>query len=331
LKQSKAKRVLKYLCNDTANSEHSANALKRRSEIFIVKYKTALATFAMTVLAVPAFGQDRVPFRFSLEGLAVYQEDTDLDNGTSFSKNRFFTRLSTIRPNPDGASFGAVLSLGTFNYAFDDAVSEPWEDIRDVRFSAPVRFRAFETVSVIVSPQVRWDYETGASASDGFTYGLFAGAVWRVSNNLSIGPAFGVFSQLEGSGLDVFPALLIDWDISEKWELTTAAGLGATEGPGLSLNYKFRENMSLSLTARYERLEFRVDDTGAAPGGVGEDESFPVVVSFQYDPSPVFSVSAFAGAEFDGQLTIADADGRRLERQSYDTAPIAGFAVRLRF
>lgn len=297
----------------------------------IVNHTTALAAFGLTLLALPAFGQDRGHFRFSLEGLAVYQEDTGLDNGTNFSKNRFFTRLSAIRPNQAGTSFGAVLSLGTFNYTFDRAGFEPWDSIRDIRLSAPVRFRAFDTVSVIVSPQVRWDYETDASASDGFTYGLLAGAVWRVSDNLSIGPAFGVFSQLEDSGLDVFPALLIDWDISKKWQLTTAAGLGATEGPGLSLNYKFQENMGLSLTARYERLEFRLDDEGVAPGGVGEDQSFPVVVSFQYAPTPNFSFSVFAGAEFDGQLTIMNAGGRRLKRQSYETAPIAGFAVRLRF
>ena len=64
---------------------------------------------------------------------------------------------------------------------------------------------------------------------------------------------------------------------------------------------------------------------------VGEDRSFPVVLSMNYEPNPGLSLTAFAGAEFNGELRLDNATGVTISRQSYDTAPVAGFAFRLRF
>jgi hypothetical protein len=198
----------------------------------------------------------------------------------------------------------------------------------------PFRFRVGQSASVFIAPQARWDYEKDASMSDGFTYGALAGVSWRINENLAIGPGFGAFTQLEDSGVDVFPALLIDWQISDSWNMTTGSGLGATEGPGLTLNYQLDESLSFSLAWRYERIRFRLDDDGVAPEGVGEDENFPVVLSMQYDPNPNFSLAVFAGAKFDGKLTIENSSGREIDREAYDmvdTVPIFGFAARWRF
>ena len=158
-----------------------------------------------------------------------------------------------------------------------------------------------------------------------------AGVAWEISDSLTIGPAIGAYSQLEDSGADVFPALLINWDINDRWNLNTGSGLGATGGPGLTLGYTINDSIKLALSARLESVQFRLDENGVSPNGVGEDESTPVVLSLQYDPNPGFSVSAFAGAEFDGRLRLEDSDGNRISSQSYDTAPLAGIALRLRF
>jgi hypothetical protein len=284
-----------------------------------------------SLIASPVLAQQPVGWGTSLDGLTVFQGNSGLSEGGEFSANRTFLRAGSLYRYGNGDSIGIAASLGQFNYNFDAASSQPWDKINDLRISVPMRFGVSDRATAFVIPQVRWDYETGASASDGSTYGVFSGVAWDVSPRLTIGPAFGAFSELGDSGLDVFPALLVDWDITSRWNLTTGTGLGATGGPGLTLNYAFSDSVSFGLSARSESVRFRLDGSGVAADGVGEDESIPVVVSVNYAPNPGLSMSAFVGAEFDGQLSLDDASGNLVSEQSYDSAPIAGLAVRLRF
>ncbi len=289
------------------------------------------AAFVVAPFATASFAQERTGWGTQIEGLTVYQGETDLDEGGSFTSSRTFVRGSAIYRFGKDTSAGVSVSVGAFDYDFDDVSARPWKDIRDIRVSVPTRFRVSDTATAFISPQVRWDYESGADKSEGNTYGIFAGVAWKFSDTLTIGPAFGAYSQLEESGADVFPALLVDWDINQRWNLNTGAGLGATGGPGLTLGYDVTDSSRVSLSVRSESVRFRLDDNGLAPNGVGEDESIPVVISYQYEPNPGTLFSAFIGAEFDGELTLDDASGNQISRQSYDTAPLAGLALRLRF
>lgn len=293
--------------------------------------QAALALALLVFSAVSAAAQPRTGWSTQVDGLAVSQGSAGLSGGGSFSATRSFLRASALYRFDSGTSVGLSASFGRFDYSFSAAAVQPWEDIRDIRLSMPIRFDLGQTTSVFLSPQIRWDYQSGARSSDGRTYGVFAGVAFRLNNRLTIGPAFGAFSQLEDSGTDVFPALLVDWKIDDRWSLSTSSGLGATQGPGLTLRYAVNDRVSLALTARSERVRFRLDGTGLAPNGVGEDRSVPVVISLAYDPNPGVSLSAFVGAEFNGQLTLDNANGAEISRQSYETAPIAGLAFRLRF
>ena len=297
--------------------------------------KRVLSLAAGALLAVSANGpvqaQMRVGWNAQIDGFAAFQGSADLSGGGSFTANRAFLRAGSFYGFGDGNSAGVSVSFGQFDYEFSQALNQPWTGIQDVRISAPFRFRVGETASLFIAPQIRWDYQRGASASDGQTAGIFGGIAWQVSDSLTIGPAFGAFTQLEKSGLDLFPALLVDWDINDRWNLNTGSGLGATQGPGVTLKYAFNDTLGISLSARSERVRFRLDGTGLAANGIGEDKSIPVVLALDYNPNPGLSFSIFAGAEFDGQLTLDDASGVEISRQSYETAPLAGVALRVRF
>lgn len=281
--------------------------------------------------ALPSLAQPRLGWGYQIDGLAAYQGDADLSEGGEFSASRIFLRTTALYTFQDDTSLGVSASFGRLDYNFSQANNQPWEDIRDIRVAAPLRFGVGNATTVFISPQVRWDYQSGAEASDGRTYGVFAGVAWKLNERLTIGPAFGVFSQIEDNDIDFFPALLVDWDINDRWNLNTGSGIGATQGPGLTLSYALSDTMNLALSARYERIRFRLDDDGLAPNGVGEDKSIPVVISFGYNPNPGVSLNVFAGAELDGRLTLDDANGTELSRQSYDTAPLVGAAFRVRF
>ncbi len=281
--------------------------------------------------AFSSAAQSRLDWAYQIDGLAAFQGDADLSGGGEFSASRSFLRVTALYNLEEGNSVGLSTSFGKLDYNFSQPNNQPWENIRDLRIAVPVRFRVGDTATVFVSPQIRWDYQSGASSSDGRTYGVFAGIAWQLGERLTIGPAFGAFSQFDDDSTDFFPALLIDWDINDRWNLNTGSGVGATQGPGLTLSYALNDTIDLSLTARSERIRFRLDGDGLAPDGVGEDKSIPVVLSVGYNPNPGVSLSVFAGAEIDGRLTLDDANGAEISRQSYETAPLVGLAFRVRF
>lgn len=293
----------------------------------------ALGLMVALILPTLAGAQGReapVGWIWVLEGFAAGQGETDLDQGGAFSSNRFFLRGGGLYRFQSGNTAGLLLRRGQLNYDFTGAAA-PWGDINDLRISVPLRFRAGERVSLFASPSLRYDYEQGAARSEGRSYGLFAGITWDINARLTIGPGFGAFTEIGTDSWDVFPALLVDWQFAEAWSLTTGSGAGATQGPGVAVVYRASDAWSLSLGARYESLRFRLDNTGIARGGVGEDSSVPVVLGARYAPYPGLSLDAFVGAELNGSLTLEDAGGTRISRQDYDTAPVAGFTFRLAF
>jgi long-subunit fatty acid transport protein len=291
------------------------------------------AALACTALGATttAQAQPRTGWMMETNGFAAYQSEADLSGGGDVSSTRVFLSFAGLYQFDEGNAAGLSIGLGQQSYDFDGGAVPLWGDIRAVGLSAPLRFQLGQSANVIVSPQVRQAYERGASGSDSTTYGVFAGVSWQVSDALRIGPAFGAFSELEGSGAEVFPALIVDWQISDRWHFSTGGGVAATRGPGLRLGYAYSDALDIGLGVRLERSEFRLDQTGLAPGGVGEDNSIPVVISLDYKPNPGVSVNGFIGAALDGELKVEDATGATINKQSYDPAPVAGLAIRLRF
>jgi hypothetical protein len=166
--------------------------------------------------------------------------------------------------------------------------------------------------------------------SDGRTEGALAALSWKISESLSVGPGFGWFTEL-GGGSNAFPILAIDWQITEQLSLTTASGIAASQGPGLTLNYSLRDRWKIALTSRFEEVRFALEDDGIDKERVGEERSLPLLLAIQYNPWPMTTFSAFFGAEIDGSLTIEDSDGNRVARSDFETAPIIGFTFSSRF
>jgi hypothetical protein len=284
----------------------------------------ALAAGAGTAMAQMP---DR-PLLFAVDGLAAMQGDANLDGGGSFSATRVFGRVGGLY-NFDGGSLGLFLGAGQIDYDFSGATA-PWGTVRDEAINLPIRFTAGQA-EIFVSPGLRYDYEDGADRDEGRTWGAFMGVAWRFSDTLTLGPAFGAYTEVESDDLDVFPAILVDWQITDRARLTTGPTLGATQGPGLAFDYAVTEDLRLGVAGRYENIRFRLNDDGPAPGGVGQDESFPLVLTLDYAPFPGSRLAAFAGAELGGRLRLEDASGTLVETRDYDPAPILGVAFRIGF
>ena len=275
------------------------------------------------------------PVTFRVDGGGVHQSKADLkDGGGAFDVDRWFVSAGVNYSWNFRNSIGLSIGGGRSNYSFYDGTGfgggEPWTSAEDFRISAPARFKVSERATAIIVPSVRFNKEKGADSGDSTTYGLYAAVAWRLSKDLTIGPGIGVFSRLEDSA-NVFPILAIDWNITDRWNLSTGRGLGASQGPGLNLSYKINQYWSLGLAGRYEDAEFRLNDDGPSPGGIGRDQAFPLVFSGILEPNEDLRFSLFAGLELGGKLKLQDTFGKTIEETKYDPALLIGATFDIRF
>ena len=287
-------------------------------------------------LYAPAFAQAPPPggWSFTLDGGFAVQPEADLDGGAgAYELDRtFYAAAVDYRWNYRN-SVGLSLGGGTTDYRFKDGdgadIDGPWDEIDDLRVALPMRLGLGPKSTLFAIPTLRYNGESDARSGDSRTWGLLGGVAWRLREDLTIGPGLGAFSRLEGS-TRVFPILLIDWNISERWSLSTGRGLAASQGPGLTLGYRLSEQWRLGLAGRYEEVQFRLGDRGATPGGVGEDRALPLVLTAGWEPNDSVRLGVFAGLEFGGELTLYDAAGRIVESLDYDTVPVFGATFEFR-
>lgn len=264
----------------------------------------------------------------------VHQFESGLDGGGDVSIDRAFGQVSLSYAFDRRTSVGVALSGGLFAYDFSNGATlgggDPWGRINEARIGLPIRFGLGEAIDVTVVPSLRWNAENGVSFDDGRTEGVIAGAVYRVSPGFAIGPGIGVFSQLSDDA-SVFPFLVLDWDVTDRINIGTASGFGATQGPGLEVTYRFDGGWRVAAGARWEEVEFRLDDSGPAPDGIGETQTLPLFVTATYAPTPMTSLSAIVGLDVMGEVTLMDRNGGKIESREIDPAPFIGLGGSLRF
>lgn len=297
-----------------------------------------LLTLALAVHSLAA-AQPAAGWAFSIEGALAHQAEADLgaagpgETAGEFSLDRAFIGASLDYLWSPRTAFGINLGGGQTRYDFGGSTGlglDPWRDIEDWRVSLVSRFAINDRVSGIVIPSYRVNRESGASTRDADTLGLLAGLSWRLREGLTIGPGIGVFERIEES-TQVFPILVIDWDITERWNLSTGRGLAASQGPGLTLSYAATDDWNVGIAGRYEQADFRLAEDGPVPNGIGRDETFPLVATAEWSPNPGTRLALFLGAEFSGELELADGEGNAIATSEYDTALILGGSFAFRF
>jgi hypothetical protein len=296
------------------------------------------STLLLCFFCVPvasAQPEQRSPWIFTFDGGGAHQSDTDFsDTSGSFAVDRWYLGAGVNYGWSPRHSVGVSLGGGRNIYEFSDLSAfgggEPWGTVEDARLTFSSRFPVGERGMAFIVPTVRLNGEKGASNSDSRTYGIFGAIAWQLKENLMIGPGLGVFTRLEDSAR-IFPILAIDWQFAERWSISTGGGLASSRGPGLTLSYQVSEEWSLGVAGRYEDLEFRLDDEGIAPGGVGRDQSLPIVFTAAMQAGKQLNFSVFAGVSLGGNLRLKDADDNVIEETDYDIAPVFGGTFELRF
>lgn len=299
-----------------------------------------LLALPVSVAADTATEEQRKPdfprWTSSVRGGAVYQFDASLDDGGEYESGRYNLSVSHGYSTSyrDGVSLGLSYSYDDYSFSggTEDSIAgqSPWESVHTISISTPVRKSLGEKWSGFFIPSIRSTGESSAQFSRTVTGGVFGGASYTFGRNLTLGPGIGLVTQLEESAT-VFPVLIVDWKITKKLSLETGRGLAATLGPGLTLNYQATPQYRLDFGGRYEKLRFRLDKNGDVPGGIGEETSIPIFVSFTYAPSRQTSLSLVSGVEFDPTLKVENSKGHTLREESGDPGIFSGLTFSKRF
>ena len=296
-------------------------------------FKTAFISAAILVILFPVIGLaasgPAAGWRHTLTAAYAWQGASDLAEQGSFSVDRGVLeyRLATRPGKRWFAGFSAGYGKDRYRFGSTPTSFSPWQDIRSLQFGIALRYLADNRWTLFGLPVLRYSAEDNVSLNQGREYGLIAGASYRFGDRLTIGPGMGAFRGF-GNEDDVFPVLFIDWRMTETLSLETGRGLAATRGPGLALRWRPVQKWEFGIAARYEKYRFRLDD-GA--DGIGQDKTVPVVATASWKPRAGLKLSALAGIETAGVLSIENSAGTLVAEQTYSTAPIAGLVASLSF
>jgi hypothetical protein len=289
-----------------------------------------------TLYPITPTGQDesrRIRFVFSTGG--EYQFDAGIDRAGDFSVIRASAGLGFSVPVADRLSVAIGTSFGYATYDFDSAAvfggGTPWEDIFTGQVSAIANYALDDTWSLFGGGLFGMAGEDGADFGDSTSGGGMIGAGYRHSDRLTFRVGVSVMSQIEDDAV-VMPVLLMDWKIDERWRLRLGS-LDTASGDliGGGLSYAISERLSVGGRLGWVRSRFRLDDSGYAPDGVGQDDRFKGTVVLNWRITDNVDVSVHGGVVFGGELRVENESGDRLFKEDYDPAALVGARLAWRF
>ncbi|MDY6955135.1 MAG: hypothetical protein SWE60_26835, partial [Thermodesulfobacteriota bacterium] len=195
---------------------------------------SAFTFFPWMGLGEESRGADKAPglepgWSSFLRGGWVHRFDGELDEGGSFDTDRLFLQGGLSHATKHGSSISLALGCGFDGYDFSGdsgfAGLRPWDRIHSFRFSVPVRVKRDDHWTLFVIPTVRATAESGSDFHEALSGGGLAGASFRFSDRLTIGPGIGAITRIEDDAI-VFPLLIVHWKMTDRLSLETGRGLG---------------------------------------------------------------------------------------------------------
>jgi hypothetical protein len=232
-----------------------------------------------------------------------------------------------------GIRGGVTLDYAYQSYSFSNPVAfggrAPWSIIQRYGVSVPLFFPLSNGWSLGFTPSADWFKENGASTNDALAWGALLSGVKRFANGNMIGLGVGAYDRVEETA--VFPFLLIDWRLGDRWRLLNPLASGPTGPAGLELDYEFESGWSAGVGAAWRIARFRLSEAGPVPDGVGEERDVPVFLRISRSFGGQMNLHLFLGAIVAGELQVENLSGDLLQEDDFDPAPFVGLTFTARF
>ena len=222
---------------------------------------TALVLAACGTLAGAAHAQASAATWSTFGSLtAVHQADADLDGGGDYSASSAILRVGVLGDLGAGRRAGLVFNYDYTDYDFSAPAAfggmAPWGAVQRYGVAAPLSYTRADGWSLGLTPSVDWIGENGADSGESLTWGAIATATRFFADGNRIGFGLAAFDRLDETR--VFPLLLVDWRLSDRWRLGNPLPAGPTGPAGLELVYRINHYWLVLSIFLYMELTWKV-------------------------------------------------------------------------
>ncbi|WP_028117334.1 DUF6268 family outer membrane beta-barrel protein [Ferrimonas senticii] len=260
-----------------------------------------LASTATAVAAQPHYAQGD----FNLWALKVYGvsgSESDVERGGKLKEHAVGGSLQYMTPIGHGRMLGGGIEIDKRTLDFSGATGLPaalGQLNERLRYQAAIAYiqPLNKEWSMMLSPAINWSYADEASAADGFGYSLVAITNYSGFEGMKLG--FGL-AYSDGPAEDnIAPFISIDWQINDKWRLSSPFDAGFNGKAGLELSYQYSPSITVGAGAGLRTDQFAVDANTAI------QQDMPVgYVRASYNWSPQATVSLLMGFRSAADLTV---------------------------
>jgi hypothetical protein len=298
--------------------------------------------FALLLIGLPlighaqpsSFGQSDA-IRASVSIVGINQLNTDLKAAGSFGRSYASASFGLIKPVSSSTSVGISVRYESEIWNWNNMQSysasgkNPWSTINTPALSMFYSHKLDSDWRLNIAPTIESSGEQGTSPSNSLTFGGILNASKQFSPTLNLGLGTGVFRQIDTNR--IFPYLVVDWKITERWNLNNPFPGGPAGGAGLELTYAATPNFKVSGGAAYRSYRFRLNDSSAYPGGVGQNRFVPIFAKFSYAFDRQTRLDFYTIANVGGAVSATGSGGNQVFNTNYKTAPAIALNLVTRF
>lgn len=297
------------------------------------RVSTLSALGALLAVASAADGAENSAWQSFASVTPIYQGNGNLDNGGHFSMSGAIVRGGTSYDLGGGSRAGVTLNYDYYDFSFSNAAAfgatAPWGTVQRYGVTVPLSFAVGDGWSVGFAPSADWFKENGANTGDSLVWGATLSGAKRFEDGNRLGLGAGVFSQIEKTR--VFPFVIVDWRLNDRWRLVNPLPSGPTGPAGLELDYRFDGGWTAGVGASYRVLRFRLSDTGPVSNGVGQESGVPVFLRVTRNFTEQMALHFYGGVVAGGKLRVENSSGDKLRTEDFDPVPLFGLTFVGRF
>lgn len=290
--------------------------------------------FLVAFFGTAGIGSADVPaehgWRYSLSAATVRLPQTGLDSGGKTRLASYHVRGGVEREVSESIALGLKASYDLQHREFSGAGGlaglQPWGDTGRLGITGQLTHRTRYGWSYGLRPFVSWASESGDLDAEALSYGASLAVAAGFSSRRHVGIGAQVARGIDDE-IDVSPLLIVDWALDDNWTLRNPRETSFIAPAGLELVYRSAGDWRFAVAGVFQSAEFRLDESRAAPGGIGKSEGFLSFVRVTRRWPSGLGLNIYLGAIFDGELSVEDATGTRIAVDGYDTAPLAALSV----
>jgi len=291
--------------------------------------KTLLGITAMTIAySGSIYAQNKAPLQTSY----LHQlRNSDNGNG-SVSVDRWDLRGGVPLYRKEGSLIGLGFRYALDRYDFNNTTAN-WKAVHNTDLGLAARWKINDKWLWANYAVAGIAAEEGSDKDEALVFNYISIAEYKVNDKLTIGPGFGVASQIDRD-LSIFPIISVQWQINDEWKM--ASGPSDVAAAGANVYFEFspaslQNKWTFTAGTSYSSKNFKLASNTTTIDGSGEESIASAYLAASYKLQSGIKLSAIAGYHFYQSYSIYDNAGDELSKEGLDDAPYFGVSVGYEF